>query len=186
MSPHISLLAVGPLPWCQAVPVTEDLPCRRHPFFERPDPKGSRRATLALAAADRAAMTAVNEELRRSGHGQHQLEKGDLPASGRGAFLEAWAAERGIGVPNKVRVAARFVELRGQQRLVSGSRRTALQGLYKRLRRALRIDEALHAGARLSRATRSAGGAGASAGAKDSIKPRARGQVLWRHRRRRT
>jgi hypothetical protein len=52
-------------------------------------------------------------------------------------------------VPNKARVAARVVELRGQQRLLSGSRRTALQGLYKRLRRALWIDEALHVGARL-------------------------------------
>jgi hypothetical protein len=92
---------------------------------------------------------AVNEELRRSGHTEHQLARDELPAAGRAAFVEAWATERGIRAPNKVRVAAQVVELRGQQRLVSGSRRTALQTLYNQLRRALRIDEAVRAGLRL-------------------------------------
>lgn len=92
---------------------------------------------------------AVNEELRRSGYGEHQFARGELPAQGRVAHVEAWVAERGIRNPSKVRVAAQVVELRGERRLTSGSRRAALQTLYNRLRRSLGIDEALAAGARL-------------------------------------
>jgi predicted ATP-dependent endonuclease of OLD family len=92
---------------------------------------------------------AINEELRRSGYSEHQFARGDLPTIGRVGHVEAWANERGIRNPSKVRVAGRVVELRGQRRLVSGSRRTALQTLYNRLRRALRIEEAVRAGIRL-------------------------------------
>jgi predicted ATP-dependent endonuclease of OLD family len=92
---------------------------------------------------------AVNEELRRSGDGDHEFARGELPTAGRVTHIEAWAAERGIRNPNKVRIAARVVELRGQHRLVAGSRRRALQTLYNQLRRALAIDQALRAGTRL-------------------------------------
>lgn len=93
--------------------------------------------------------SAVNEELRRSGYAEHQFARGELPAIGRVAHVKAWADGRGIRNPSKVRVAAQVVELSDQQRLVSGSRRTALQTLYNQLRRALRIDQALQAGIRL-------------------------------------
>jgi len=92
---------------------------------------------------------AVNEELRRSGHLEHQFARGELPATGRVAHVEAWAEACGIGSPSKVRVAARIVELRGERRLVSGTRRTALQTLYNRLRHGLGIDQALAGNARL-------------------------------------
>lgn len=55
---------------------------------------------------------AVNEELRRSGHTDHQFARGELPAIGRVAHVEAWANGRGIGNPSKVRVAGRVVEPR--------------------------------------------------------------------------
>jgi AAA domain, putative AbiEii toxin, Type IV TA system/AAA domain len=92
---------------------------------------------------------AVNEELRRSGYAEHQFARGDIPARGRVSHVEAWAAERGIRNPSKVRVAAQVVEFRGERRLTSGTRRTALRTLYNGLRRSLRIDQALAAGARL-------------------------------------
>jgi hypothetical protein len=92
---------------------------------------------------------ALNEELRRSGDGDHQFARGELPVARRVSHVQAWAAERGIRNPSKVRVAARVVELRGQHRLVSGNRRRALRTLYNQLRRALRIDEAVRAGTRL-------------------------------------
>lgn len=92
---------------------------------------------------------AVNEEPRRSGYSEHQFARSELPTAGRVAHVEAWANQRGIRNPNKVRVAARITELRGHQRLVSGSRRKALQTLYNQLRQSLRIDEALQAGLRL-------------------------------------
>jgi hypothetical protein len=92
---------------------------------------------------------AVNEELRRSGYPEHQFARGELPTVGRVAHVQTWANQRGIRNPSKVRVAGRVVELRGEHRLVSGSRRTALQTLYNQLRRALRIDQALEAGIRL-------------------------------------
>lgn len=92
---------------------------------------------------------AVNEELRRSGYAEHQFARGEIPPRGRAAHVEAWAAERGIRSPNKVRVAAQVVELRGDRRLTSGTRRLALRTLYNRLRRSLGIDEAFEAGARL-------------------------------------
>ena len=74
-----------------------------------------------------------------------RFKRGELPTLGRVAYVQAWADRRGIGKPNKVRVAARVVELRGERRLTTGTRRVALVVLYNRLRRSLGIDKALAA-----------------------------------------
>jgi energy-coupling factor transporter ATP-binding protein EcfA2 len=89
---------------------------------------------------------AVNEELRRSGHEQHQLVVGELPDTGRTTFVEQWAKKHGIGAPRKVSVASRVVELRRELPLTSGRRRQALSELYDRLRDALGVDQAVDAG----------------------------------------
>jgi hypothetical protein len=92
---------------------------------------------------------AINEELRRSGHPAHQLDVGEIPDAQRVAFVQAWANDRGIGNPSKVKVAGRIVELREERKLTSGSRRQAIKVLYNELYGALGIKEARDAGLRL-------------------------------------
>jgi hypothetical protein len=88
---------------------------------------------------------AVNEELRRSGHA-FALERADVPDLGRVDALRAWCEARQIPEPQKVRVAARVVELRQDRPLVARGRRAALRSLYSSLRRSLGIDGAVATG----------------------------------------
>lgn len=85
---------------------------------------------------------AVNEELRRSHDQPPVLNRSDLPEKGRGAAVKAWCGKKGVPEPNKVAVARRIVEMRGERPIVASGRRRTLEACYRHLRERLRIDEA--------------------------------------------
>jgi len=98
---------------------------------------GDRGLSLEDLLERRTYLAAVNEELRRSHGGAHEMPLARLPGRGRPAAVNKWCQARGIDPPSKRAVANRLLERQQGAPLVAPERVAAVRTLLSALEAAL-------------------------------------------------